>query len=281
VIRRLFDGLEGRLIGLALRHPRHRRVALSLAGALGSSRNRLSRRWPDPEQVQTLFPALSRSEAARVAWRIAALEARNRLLVGCIRRAGAGPVRPLVETPEAFAALRPPLLLGTFHVGAIHALEPALEKLPGPVLALRQGRLYPADLPVEVLSTEGNEQSRAAVFLRALAHLRAGGFVVTALDVVSGTGGAGLAAPCLGRTLDVARGPFTLARLAGVPIVPIAARWQQGRVKVAVGEALTSSDEAELAGATALWLERYLLKSPGELGLGLLRSLLSSRPAPH
>lgn len=272
--RRLFDGLEGRLVGLALRHPRHRCVALSLAGALGSIRNRLSRRWPDPEQVRALFPALPRSEAARVAWRIAALEARNRFLVECIRREAL----PLVEAPEAFAALRPPLLLGTFHVGAVHALEPALEKLPGPVLALRQGRLYAAGRPVEVVSTEGDEQSRAAVFLRALAHLQAGGFVVTALDVVSGSG---LAARCLGRTLELARGPFALARLAGVPIVPLAARWQQGRVEVAIGEALNSSEETELGAAAALWLENYLLESPGELGLGLLRSLLNSRPDPR
>ncbi|HWN43681.1 MAG TPA: hypothetical protein VNW71_15745 [Thermoanaerobaculia bacterium] len=265
------DKLEARLLGLALRHPR---PAFSMAGALGSIRNRLSRRWPDPQEIRTLFPALPRSEAARTAWRIAALEARNRLLVECIRRE----VLPLVEAPEAFATLRPPLLLGTFHVGAIHALGPALEKLPGPVLALRQGRLYAAEPPVEVVSTEGDEQSRAAVFLRALAHLQAGGFVVTALDVVPGDG---LTAPCLGRTLELARGPFALARLAGVPIVPLTARWQQGRVKVALDEALTSSGETELAAAAARWLESYLLESPGELGLGLLRSLLSSRPDPR
>ncbi|HEX5720567.1 MAG TPA: hypothetical protein VF179_30710 [Thermoanaerobaculia bacterium] len=269
--RRLFDRLEARLPGLAVRHPRS---AFSVAGALGSIRNRLSRRWPHPEQVRTLFPSLPRSEAARVAWRIAALEARNRLLVECIRRE----VLPLVETPEAFATLRPPLLLGTFHVGAIHALGPALEKLPGPVLALRQGRLYAAEPPVEVVSTEGDEQGRAAVFLRALNHLQAGGFVVTALDVVPGVG---LAVPCLGRTLELARGPFALARLAGVPLVPLTARWQKGRVKVALGEALTASGEAELAAAAARWLDSYLLEFPGELGLGLLRSLLSSRPDPR
>jgi hypothetical protein len=271
---RLFDELESRLVGLALRHPRHRRVALSLAGALGSIRNRLSRRWPHPEQVRTLFPALPRSEAARVAWRIAALEARNRLLVECIRREAL----PQVEAPQAFAALRPPLLLGTFHVGAVHALGPALEKLPGPVLALRQGRLYATGRQVEVVSTEGNEQSRAAVLLRALAHLQAGGFVVTALDVVPGTG---LAVPCLGRTLELARGPFALARLADVPIVPLAARWRQGRVEVVLGEALTASGETELAAAAALWLESYLLECPGELGLGLLRSLLNLQPDPR
>ena len=261
MIRRLFDALETRLAGLAS-------PAFSVAGALGSIRNRLSRRWPDPEQVRTLFPALPRSEAARVAWRIAALEARNRLLVDRIRRG----VLPQVEAPEAFASLRPPLLLGTFHIGAVHALEPALEKLPGPVLGLRQGRLYAEGRPVEVVSTEGDEQRRAAVFLRALTHLQTGGFVVTALDVAPGSG---LAVPCLGRTLELARGPFALARLAGAPIVPIAARWQKERVKVGVGEALAGSGETELAAAAALWLERYLLESPSELGLGLLRSLLS------
>lgn len=262
MIRRVFDGLESRLTGLAARHPR---AAFSMAGALGSLRNRLSRRWPEPEQVRTLFPALSRSEAARIAWRIAALEARNRLLVRCIRRGE----RPPVEVPEAFAALRPPLLLGTFHVGAVHALGPALERLPGPVLALRQGRLYKGTL--EVMSTEGDDQSRAAVFHRALGHLRAGGFVVLALDATSAPG---LAVPCLGRKLALARGPFSLARLAGVPIVPLAARWHEERVEVRTGEALAAAGETEMAASAARWLESYLLESPAELGLGLLRSLL-------
>lgn len=265
MIRRVFDGLESRLTGLAVRHPR---AAFSIAGALGSLRNRLSRRWPEPEQVRALFPALSRPEAARVAWRIAALEARNRLLVQCIRQGA----RPPVEVPEAFAALRPPLLLGTFHVGAVHALGPALERLPGPVLALRQGRLYTGAL--EVMSTEGGEQSRAAVVLRAGSHLRAGGFVVLALDVVPGSG---LAVSCLGRKLELARGPFALARLAGVPIVPLAARWRQERVEVRTGEALAPAGEAEMAASAARWLESYLLESPAELGLGLLRSLLIPR----
>ncbi|HWM95381.1 MAG TPA: hypothetical protein VN493_31800 [Thermoanaerobaculia bacterium] len=273
----LFDELESRLAGLALRHPR---PVLSLAAGLGSLRNRLSRRWPDPEQVRLLFPSLTRSEAARAAWRIAALEARNRLLVQCIRRAGAGPARPLVRvSSETFAALRPPLLLGTFHVGAIHALGPALERLPGPVLALRQGRLYPAGPPVEVVTTEGDEQSRAAVFLRALGHLQSGGFVVTALDVAPGPG---LAVPCLGHTIELARGPFALARLAGVRIVPLVARWRNGNVEVEVevetGEALAPAGEMEMAAASARWLESYLLASPAETGLGLLRSLLS-RPS--
>lgn len=301
-----FDLLERGLAPLAVRHPR---PALAAAGALGRLRNRLSRRWPAPEQVRALFPHLGAREAARVAWEIGGLEARNRLLVACIRRAGLAPVRPLVRAgsaglpafeertrpplvradPAALPALReirPPLVLGTFHVGALHALGPALERLPGPVLALRQGPLYEPRPPVELISTEGDDQSRAAAFQRALAHLAGGGFVALALDVAPGPA---IPVPCLGRTLALSRGPFALARLAGTPIAPMAARWRHGRVEVEIGEALGGSDpartdasawESALAAAAGRWLERHLLASPGETGLGLLRALLAAGTAP-
>ncbi len=265
----LFDRLEGRLAGLAIRHPR---PALAAAAALGSLRNRISRRWPSPEQVRTLFPALTRSAAARAAWSIAAAEARNRLVVECLRRAGAAPVRPLVRTSDSFAALRPPLLLGTFHVGALHALGPAIERLPGPVLAFRLGRLYEVGPTVEVVSTEGDEQGRAAVFHRALAHLKAGGFVVMALDIVPGPG---FPTTCLGHALELARGPFALARLTGAPLVPLVARWWPDGIEVSTGEEISSRDSEEgMAAAAAGWLERYLLENPAEISLGLLRHLL-------
>ncbi|HJX29911.1 MAG TPA: hypothetical protein VJ885_18570, partial [Thermoanaerobaculia bacterium] len=177
---------------------------------------------------------------------------------------------------------------------------PALERLPGPVLALRQGLLATPQAPVEVVSTEGDDQRRAAVFQRALAHLGAGGFVVLALDVAPGPG---LRVPCLGRTLELARGPFALARLTGAPLMPLVARWtapwKQGGVEIVTSEALTPSArlspgerergvastdpawEGALATAAASWLERYLLEAPAELGLGLLRALLTSPPAAH
>jgi hypothetical protein len=260
---------------LAARHPR---LALSGASVLGSLRNRLSRRWPSPDQVRSLFPQLEIRAASRVAWSIGALEARNRLLVDGIRRAGLGPVRPLVRTPAAFAALRPPLVLGSFHVGAVQALGAAIERLPGPVLVLRMGSLYTPSPPVEVVSTEGDDQPRAAAFQRALVHLDGGGFVVLAFDLAPGPG---LRAPCLGRTLELARGPFALARLTGAPLRPLVARWRRSTVVVTVGEALAGDPssgpearESELAAAAARWLERHLLESPAELGLGLLRALL-------
>jgi hypothetical protein len=272
---RIFDALEQ---GLARAAPRQ---ALSAAGLLGQVRNRLSRRWPSPEQVRSLFPHLDRSAAARLAWRIGGLEARNRVLVAGLRRTGLEPARSLVRCPEAFAALRPPLLLGTFHVGAVHALGLALDRLSGPVLALRQGGpLADPRPPVEVVATEGEAQGRAAVFHRALLHLERGGFVILALDAASDPA---LRVPCLGRTLPLARGAFALARLTGAPLVPLAARWRGGRIEIVLGEALAPAVpagsapetwESALAAAAAGWLERYLLQEPAETGLGLLRVLL-------
>ena len=271
--------------GLAPLAAEHPWLALSAASARGSLRNRLSRRWPSPAQVQALFPQLGPRAAARAAWGIGALEARNRLLIDQIRRAGLAPVRPLVRTPAAFAALRPPLILGMFHVGAVQALGAAIERLPGPVLLMRLGSPYTPSPPVEVASTEGNDQRRAAAFRRALAHLAGGGFVVLALDVAPAPG---LRVSCLGRTLELARGPFALARLTGAPLRPLVARWRRSTVEVEAGEALdaglamgTEARESALAAAAARWLERYLLNSPAELGLGLLRALLTDELTPE
>ena len=268
--RRAFDLLESALPPLVPRAPR---LAFGGAATLGALRNRISRRWPAPEEIRQLFPALDPATAARAARKIGGLEARNRIVASSLRRVGLDPLRPLVRIPATLAELRPPLLLGTFHVGTVHALLPALERLPGPVLALRQGLLATPRPPVEVVSTEGDEQRRAVVFQRALDHLGAGGFVILALDV---TPGPCLRVPCLGRTLELARGPFALARLTGAPLVPLVGRWKQGNVEILTGEPLqpAASGEQALAAAAAGWLERYLLESPEELGLGLLRTLL-------
>jgi hypothetical protein len=272
--RHTFDTLERGLAPLAARHPR---MALPAASGLGALRNRLSRRWPSPEQVQALFPHLAPRAAARAAWKIGALEARNRLLVDVLRREGLEPVRRLMRpASEAFAALRPPLILGTFHVGAMQALGAAVERLPGPVLLLRLGMLYSPSPPVEILSTEGDEQCRAFSFRRALYHLQEGGFVLLALD---GSPGPGLRVPCLGRTLELARGPFALARLTGALLVPLVARWRKSEVEAEVGAAIGGMEEGALAGSAARWLEGYLRAAPEEIGLGLVRALLTPPPA--
>ncbi len=277
--RQAFDALEGGLAGLAERRPR---LAFASAAAVGHLRNRLSRRWPSPEQVRTLFPGLDEWAAERVAWSIGGIEARNRILTGWMRKVGTGPAGPLIRTRASFSALHPPLILGFFHVGAVQALGSAAERLPGPVLALRQGLLHPTRPPVRIESTEGDDQHRAAVLWGARAHLDAGGFVVVALDVVPG---AGIRVPCLGRTIELARGPFAMARLTGAPLVPLAARWCGGEVEIETGDPLATAAplaptpeawESALAVAAARWLERYLLGSPAEVGLDLLRAFLKT-----
>jgi hypothetical protein len=277
--RLAFDALERGLVPLAPLQPRW---ALSAASALGSLRNRLSHRWPSPAQVRSLFPHLDRRSAERVAWAVGGCEARNRLLIARLRRTGLERLRPLTRAPAELSELRPPLVLGFFHVGAVHALGAAIEKLPGPVLMLRQGSLYTPRPPVVLETTEGDDQRRAAAFRRALVQLARGGFVVVALDIVPGPG---FRVPCLGRTIELARGPFAMARLTGAPILPLVARWRRGGVEIEVGEALAGDPasgpgawESALAASAGRWLERYLLESPAETGLGLLRTLLAGDP---
>jgi hypothetical protein len=273
----VFDALERRL---AARVPGHPRLALAAADRLGRWRNRLSRRWPSPEQVRALFPHLGAREAAAVAWRIGGLEARNRAWIEGLKQGGLDPLRHLVRTPPEVAALRPPLLLAIFHVGAIHSLSPAFEQLPAPAIALRHGLIYQGRPPLTVMTTEGGPEERRKLFQRLLAQLQGGGFVATALDVVPGVG---VTAPCLGHTITLARGPFGLARLAGVPIVPFVGRFRNGGIEIVVGEALPTPEaddpvefERALAASAAHWLERYLLPDPAEIGLGLLRNLLGA-----
>jgi hypothetical protein len=280
-----FDLLERRLMPLAMRRPR---PAYAAAAALGSLRNRLSRRWPSPEQVAALFPRLSPAAARRVAWSIGGDEARNRLLIETIRRSGPAGVRPLLgPSADALSRLRPPHILGMFHVGAIQSLNVAVERLPGPVLVLRQGALYRPAPPVEIESTDGDSQRRASSFRRALVHLKSGGFVVLAFDVVQG---ASFGVSCLGRELELARGPFALARLTGAPLRPLTASWRKGRLAVTLGETLAAAPavasdpeewERALAASAGGWLERYLRAAPADLTLGLLRILLAGGITPE
>lgn len=290
--RRLFGALESSLVPAASRFPAD---AATAAGRIGRLRRLLSRRWPTTAEVRDLFPGLSVRAAARVASAVADLEARNRLLVACVRRAGPAPIRSLVRSGEGLAALRPPLLLATFHAGAWNALGPALERLDRPVLVLRESLLYAPAPPVEVAVTGGDEQRRAAAFQRALVALERGAFVVAALDMPAAPG---VRTRCLGHSLELARGPLALARLSGAAMVPVVARWRRRGIDVTAGPVIARASalrsdsgrergqaadpagwEAGLAAGVAEWLEAYLLASPEELGLGLLRELLKSPAA--
>jgi hypothetical protein len=164
-------------------------------------------------------------------------------------------------------------------------MSAAVEYLQGNVFVLRRlaflSRDYVPHITVE--SDLGDEQRRALAFFRALERLRAGEFVVMALDPEQAFR---LPAPCLGGTLQLARGPFALARIAGVPIVPVIPRWVGMHVELTVGEPFTaeaqdgSADghERALAESAGRWLERYLLEHPEELSRRVV-ALMKELPA--
>lgn len=259
---RSFDEPTRLLARVASSYPR---VAYPLADWLGALRNRVTRRWPAAAEVNALFPHLDAMDSARVASRVSSLHERNRVLVQCIATRGIDPLRTLVSASESFQSVRGPRILATFHVGAVHAFGPALERLQSPVLAFRDGPIFTPRGALEIQTTKGDEQLRAAALHRALQHLRDGGIVFLAFDDARGDG---VEAQCLGRRLRIAGGAFALARWTSAPIQIAAARWIGHRVAIDLGQPLTTPSEA------AGWLERYLLETPSEVTLGLLRNLL-------
>ncbi|HEX7679335.1 MAG TPA: phosphopantetheine-binding protein [Thermoanaerobaculia bacterium] len=258
----LFDRARDLLARAAVSHPR---AVYRLAAGFGAVRHRVTRRWPTAGEVHALFPHLGSRAAARTAAHISALEERNHVLVRGIRRYGIHPVQAMISPVESLATMEGPRILGTFHVGALHAVGAVLERLRSPVLAFRSGRLFTPQDSLQVQSTKGDEQARAAALHRAVLHLRRGGLVVLALDVVQDHG---IETRCLGRSFCLAAGAFALARWTGTPIVPLVARWTSSGVCVETSADISTPEEM------AMWLERYLLESPAETTLGLLRTLL-------
>ena len=214
---------------------------------------RLLRSVPDARELMRLFPHLDAREARRLVARMMRIEARNHVLASWLRRGGRARVRRLLA-PDAPPVLpKPPLILGTFHVGPVHALGAALEGT-SPLLALRN---------------EGyaDDQRRAAAFYHATARLRRGELVLMALDPQRASR---IDAPFLGGTLQLARGAFALSLATGAPIVPIVARWRGLRIEAVTGDALIGDDEPSLAASAAQWLERYLVDAPDETSLRIL-----------
>jgi hypothetical protein len=243
------------------------RVGFRAATAFGVLRYRMTRRWPSVAEVRALFPHLESRAASHTAARISALEERNRVLVRMLRGGGIDAVHSFSAVAESLAAFHGPAVLATFHTGAVFAIGPVLSRLQSPVLAFRGGQQFTPYDSLQTESTRGDEQQRAAALHRALQHLRLGGLVAIALDAVPDRG---IETRCLGRSLRLAPGAFALARWAHAPVIPLVARWTPSGIRVETGDSLDAPQEA------ATWLERYLLSSPSETTLGLLRTLLAA-----
>jgi Bacterial lipid A biosynthesis acyltransferase len=240
---------------------------------------------PSPAEVGAFWTEFPPARCLEVARRIRTIEFRNRELRDLLAHCGVGGLAPLVRwrgaglLRELHARRRPALVAGWHFRTHYFMVLAALHRLgvPAVIVGFPPERLPPG---FEVLSPpKGDCVGRALVVRRALAHLRAGGVVCTALDHPLGTGVA--AVPFLGRRLYLRRGLAALARLSGAPVIPVSQRWD------ALGRSITVTfhdplpppacparprvafEQAVLAEA-ARWVERYVRAFPEELCLDLL-----------
>jgi lauroyl/myristoyl acyltransferase len=182
---------------------------------------------------------------------------------------------PLVPNPR-FAALQPPLVLASFHVGPYAAIGTALARLAGEVVALDRGQF--GRIPhLTVLPRGENPVARSRAFSGALTALRGGGFAFVNVDAFEPEklDVSTIEVPLFDRTLPLARGAFALARMADVPIVPIVARWRGNAIEVDIGAPIRLGADGErgMAEATVAWIERYLRERPGETSVFMLERL--------
>jgi hypothetical protein len=158
---------------------------------------------------------------------------------------------------------KPPMVLVSLHVGAAGTFRGILEKLSAPTLVLSDASPRPRPRPGVTLWSIGSSPSlRLMSMKRALDELRDGRFVFLFIDRGEWSG---IRATISGRTHRLARGPFVLARLAGVPVLPVAARWQGAKVQYTFGRPIEVADEASMAAAVAGWFDDYMSAHPDVL----------------
>ncbi len=260
-VRALLSRAIPRVLGaVASRSPR---IAL-MAGDAVVPLWALTESWPSRELLRTMFQS---RDVAPIEGRIRCTQLRTQILSSWIRRHGAAAVRKLVRRDDAIARLQPPMILGTFHVGPVLALGVLSEWLSAETLVLRGPQFAVGGDSQNVTLVEGTEQQRAATFHRAIERL-SDGFVLVALDPKDAPR---ITVPFFGGTLRLARGPFAMARIRRVPIVPVVARWDGHAIELIAGDPLPpSDDEQALAASAARWLEGYLREWPGEMSSRVL-----------
>jgi hypothetical protein len=249
---------------LAARFPQ---AAIASAGALAWATQPLSR-GVAPERIAAILPNLSPAEletARRATW---ASHLRGQALAAAFAAGGSRPVHPRVVAGYPPAGVRAPMVLASFHIGALYALGATLERLPGETLVLHATRFLTVRPGVTLLDVGGDEWSRAAAFHRALSTLRGGGFVFVTVD---SRPEATVSATLLGRPISLTRGAFALAHMAGAPLVPLVTRWRGTGIELHWGDPIEPTDEEGIAAAAATWLEGYLLAYPGEVSAELLK----------
>lgn len=250
--------------------------ALAMLDTMGRAANMATVLGPSASDVGMLFDWLSPDARAGTARSIAALHLKNRAAIALVQGGRTDALASLVRWADDDR--RAALLGGTrgtlivaCHVGAFFGIRAALHHTARPVFMMRD-------------VTMPDAASRASALKRAVDSLRAGELVVATLDGPGGTSTQDVA--CLGRRIVLRRGPFTLARLTGSPIVPIVCAWTRRHsieIRVAPtierpeGENLGPADvEDDMAARTAQWLDAYLRACPEEIWPSTLRNYLSA-----
>lgn len=237
------------------------RGAVRAATVLACLTRPLGRGVP-PEAILRFLPDLDRAAVRRASHGTWASWLRLRVLEAAIASPRARwPYPPIVAGPDP-ATFDSPHVLAGFHLGAIPAVGALLEQLPGNVLALQLTALPRRRLTAGLVGRD--RWQRAAAFRHALDALGRGDHVYLLADanVIPST----VDVTLFGRRVRLARGAFALGRLAGCPVVPVAARWRGDGIEIVAGDPIPPGPEAEMAGAAAAWLERFVRDFPEEIG---------------
>jgi lauroyl/myristoyl acyltransferase len=223
-------------------------------------------------RLRQVFPDLPAETAHAIERESTPLLMRHEVAQKMITRAGVHALRSNVDSlASQLSALRGPLIIGAFHVGAFGTIGAALARFPGQVLVLRRRANADRITPPNIINalTEGSEEQRARVFHDAVRVLRGNGFVCVLLDPIADT--ARIEVPFERGSLSLARGPFALARMAQCPILPLMARWNGFDVEFELGEPIAhSDDESSAARVAGAYLEAYLRRHPHEISSRIL-----------
>ena len=263
---------------VAARLPSPAYSAAAAFAPVSDGRIRARRRAPTAAEIARLMPHLTPAQAeaaARDAW---ANWLRYQTLQAAIRRRGIRAVRPLLADDGGLSGIEPPVVLGAFHLGPVGAPPAAVEPVPGEVVALRRNAARDHARNATVVKLGFEEHERVRALHTAAVALKEGRSAFVTLDAERA---ARIEAPLFGGAIALARGGIALGRIASVPIVPLAARWERSRMVVERGPALPPADEATTAAGAAAWLEDYLLARPGEVTPFLLARLRPATEGPR
>ena len=256
------------------------RGAIAAAGVAGPVSQRLGRAPVDATQVAALFPALSARRCAAIAREIEANRWRGAVVRRLVDRLGPDPLVRLtrVSGEGPLVALREagrPTVIVAWHAGIGVGVSAGLSRLGLPGLLLREDA-RPERFGMTHVRPAGGMAARAAAFQKAVRHLRGGGLVALYLDVDPVGPDRGAPFTFFGRRVGMKAGAAAMARLSGAAIVPVAPRWEAGRIHLVCGAPLAPSGGDDHAVTTSLlaWWERTLGDHPGELWPTSVRRML-------